>query len=510
MPATDAKLGQLSTGERLRALALSRRTWLEVIAVTGVAAILRVATISLQSYDFDEAFTPYVIHGSFTHMLHSVARVESTPPLYYAVAWIWSRAFGTSDVALRALSVVAGVGLVPVVYGLGRALASRRIGLVAAAIVATSPYLVFYSQEARSYALFVLLATAGALLCVRAIQDPRPRLFALWAVTSVAAIATHYFAIFPFAGELVVLALYGPSRRPLARATVGVVLASIPLLLLARHQAGAGHADWIGASSLPQRIRVTAETFTLGATFKGSLPHSVLAVCGAFAVVAACAIATSAFLLIRRASVAERRAARTIGLIAATAVALPLLGALVHEDYFLHKNLIPVVPLAAVALAVGLGCARSGRLGLLGASALIVAGGALTVLSFAAPSLRRPDVRQVSQLLGRPTEARALVFVPRWRMLLEHYQGALGDLPATGRRLAEIDVFTTSTSLPPGTVPSGFRLERIQHGDTFTIFGFRSPVPVLVRPGELGRRTFSESGLQPVAVVEAGAGGPAQ
>ena len=73
------------------------------------------------------------------------------------LAWLWVQAFGTGEVGLRLFSAVAGVATVPVVYAVGRTLASRRIGLVAAALAATSPYLVFYSQEARSYALFALL-----------------------------------------------------------------------------------------------------------------------------------------------------------------------------------------------------------------------------------------------------------------------------------------------------------------------------------------------------------------
>ena len=505
MLANEATLGGRGPEQsRAFAVALSRRTWIEVCAVTALAAVLRFTTLGFQSYEFDEAWTLYVIHGSFTHMLHAVARVESTPPLYYMLAWGWSRIFGTGEVGLRLLSAVAGVAIVPVVYALGCVLRSRRVGLISAAIVATSPYLVFYSQEARSYALFVLLSTTGVLLCVRAIENPKPRTFALWAGVSIAALATHYFAIFPWVGEVVVLAVFGASRRLLAWASAAIVVASIPLLLLARHQAGAGHADWIGASSLLQRMRVTAETFTLGATFKGALPHSLLVVCGFLAAVSAVAIAASGFLLVRRSSADERRAALVIGVIAAIGLALPLLGAAVHKDYFLHKNLIPIVPLLAVVLAVGLGCKRAGRLGLLGALALVMAGVALTVTSFAAPSMRRPDVRQVSQLLGPAVRARILIFVPRWRMLLEHYQGTVKDLPARGRRVGEIDVFTTSSSLPAGTVPNGFRLVRVQHGNTFTLFGFRSPTLRSVTPINLGHRTFSESGLQPIAVVQTG------
>lgn len=476
-----------------------------VCAITILAAMLRLATLGLQSYEFDEGATLYVIRGSFTHMLHGVARYESTPPLYYVLAWVWSQVFGTGETGLRLFSALAGVATVPIVYLTGRTLGSRRIGLVAAAIVATSPYLVFYSQEARSYALFTLLSTAGLLCCVRAIQYPTARTLGLWAALSILAFETHYFALFPWLAQVVALAVFGcVPRRSLGWAIVAVGLASVPLFPLVRHQAAAGHADWIGASSLPERIRVMTETFALGATFRGTLSHSVLAAFGVFAVAMSLAIAAAGFLLLRRAASQERRVAQIASLIGAVSVGLPLVAALVGHDYFVHKNLIPFVPVVGLLLAAGLGCERAGRVGMAGTMTFALAGTALTLMSFAIPSLRRPDIRQLSDQLGAPARQRVLVFIPRWQILLQSYQGPLDRLPQGGRRVSEVDVFTAGTSIPARTVPQSFRLIRVQHGNTFTLFSFRSREPLTVTPDELGQQTFSESRLQPISVVQTG------
>ena len=489
-------------GGDLRPSTEPRDTVLALCSLTALAAILRLPTLGLQSYDFDEGATVYILRGSFNDLLDGVARHESTPPLYYVLAWLWAQAFGTGEIALRLLSAIAGVGIVPIVYAVGATLASRRIGLAAAAFVAVSPYLVFYSQEARSYALLVLLSGAGLLFCVRAIAAPSARTLGLWAAVSVAALATHYFAVFPWLGEAVALAVFGAPRRLLVRAIAVVALASIPLLVLARHQAAAGHASWIGASSLLERVRVTLETFALGATFKGTLPHAILAACGVVAVAMSAAFVTAGVLLARRATAAERRAAGVAGLIAAVAIVLPLVAALGPGDYFIHKNLITVVPVLAVVVAAGLACARAGRIGTIAAIGLVLAGTALTLMSFAIPSMRRADLRRVSQQLGRPARERVVVFVPRWRILLEHYQGALEDLPESGRLVTEVDVFTAGTRLPAGTVPRGFRLARVRRGDTFTLFSYRSPAPIRVTAANVAPRTFEESGLRPVAVVQ--------
>src|SRR5205809_3615402 len=121
-----------------------------------LAALLRLPGLGAQSFWYDESLTVRLAHMHPFQMLHSVAGSESNPPLYYVLAWGWARVFGFSEVGLRSLSAVIGIATVPVAYAAATALVSRRAGLITAALVATSPFLVWYSQEARSYSLFVL------------------------------------------------------------------------------------------------------------------------------------------------------------------------------------------------------------------------------------------------------------------------------------------------------------------------------------------------------------------
>ena len=161
------------------------KTLLILGLLTVLAAALRFATLDLQSFDFDEAFTVGpVLGGSFGHALDAIPRTESSPPLYYVLAWLWSRPFGLGEVGLRSLSALLGAALVPVVYGAARELASRRAGLIAAALVAVNPLLFFYSQEARTYSLFALTATLSFWAFLAARRDPGRRSLALWALAS--------------------------------------------------------------------------------------------------------------------------------------------------------------------------------------------------------------------------------------------------------------------------------------------------------------------------------------
>jgi mannosyltransferase len=202
--------------------------------LTVLAAALRFPTLHVQSYWFDEAVTVGLVKSSFGHMMSSIGGSESTPPLYYALAWVWSHVLGTSEFGLRSLSALAGTALIPVAYATGAELASRRAGLVIAALAAVNPLLIWYSQEARSYALVLLLASVSFLLFARMQSAPRVRTLVALTVVSALALATHYFAGFMILPEAVWLLLRWPDRRQPALATaalVAVIGALLPLLL---------------------------------------------------------------------------------------------------------------------------------------------------------------------------------------------------------------------------------------------------------------------------------------
>ena len=80
-------------------------------SIVLVGAALRLATLGLQSYRYDEAVTVVrVLHSNFFDTVAAVPGSESTPPLYYLyymVAWLWSTLFGTAEVQLRSLSALA-------------------------------------------------------------------------------------------------------------------------------------------------------------------------------------------------------------------------------------------------------------------------------------------------------------------------------------------------------------------------------------------------------------------
>jgi hypothetical protein len=413
--------GRLTFVGTIREWAASRsRTFWIVAGLSLLAAVLRFATLGVQSLHHDEIVTVgRILGGSFGEAMEGVHDSESAPPLYYALAWGWTQLTGTGEYGLRSLSALAGVATVPVAYLLAAELRDRRAGIFAAALVAANPMLLWYSQEARGYSLFALLCAASALYFVRALDRGRGRDRTWWGVFSALALATHYFAVFPIAVEAVWL--LRRRGRQAARGLWIVVLAGLALAPLAQHQQAAGHAEWISTHALGHRIWESGATFLIGET--GDViarPESPLAALVPFALVLAALV-----LLLARGSGEERRRAAIPLALAAATVAIPIALAVVSpaKDYVLARNLMPaVVPLlAAVAIGVTLRGAR--RAGAVVGAALVAYSLGFSVWASVSPALQRPDWGAVAGRLGDPTRPRALVSWTLGQASLRHYLG---------------------------------------------------------------------------------------
>lgn len=407
MEAASLPRGRGSVAQSLREVARSRsRAFWIVAGLTALGAALRFATLGVQAYHHDEIVTASrVLRVGFGHAMDAVGFSESAPPLYYAVAWVWTQVTGTGPYGLRSLSALCGVLLIPVAYLVGCELRGRRTGLLAAALVAVSPMLLWYSQEARAYAMLVLFCALSLLYCVRALGEGRRRDFTLWGVFSALALATHYFALFPLAAEIALLL-----RRRGREALRGLwIIGSMVVALapLAVHQMSYGHAEWIGKFTLAHRLVEAAGAFVTGETgdIIGQPDRPYLSLAPLALVLAAFA------LLALRGSREERRAAAVPLTVGAVAVAIPLLLAiaLTSKDYVFARNLLPaLVPFLLVA-AVALTAERARRLGTAIAAALLAYSLGFCIWASASPDLQRPDWSAVADHLGEPQAPRATV-----------------------------------------------------------------------------------------------------
>ena len=226
------------------------RSQYAIVAIVAAGAIIRFATLDSQGYWFDEYQSVATISQGLSGMLSRILTAESNPPLYYLAAEGWTKVFGAGEFGLRSLSAVAGTATIVVAYMTGLALGSRRAGLFAGALTATSPFMIWYSQEARSYALFALFASLAFLAFVNVVQGRDRKWLWAWAIASILAFGTHYFGFLLTDGSRGDLASIWRmrERRTEIALSIGVVAAAaVPLIPLAAAQRG--RAPWIPALS---------------------------------------------------------------------------------------------------------------------------------------------------------------------------------------------------------------------------------------------------------------------
>ncbi|HSI81056.1 MAG TPA: glycosyltransferase family 39 protein [Solirubrobacterales bacterium] len=473
-----------------------REVWM-LAGIVGVAAAARFATLDLQSFHHDEAVTANrVIASSLFDTLDHVAEGERSPPLYYVLAWAWAKLFGTAEVGLRSLSALIGTLTVPAAYLAGRELASRRIGLFASVFVALNPYLIWYSQEARSYALMVLLTTLGLAFFARALRDRSPSSLALWAAASALAVCSHYFAAFLVAPQA--LWLLWAARPERGRALLGVAaVAAVGLALvpLALGQEGDDRRNAFADVSLATRAGEVAldyvaseEPGPLAADSRiDALQIGAAAAGGALFLVAL-------WLIVRRGLPDEQRAATIAAAVAGSAIAVPFALAIIGLDFANPRNMIGgLVPILVVG-AIGFGGGRAGRVGTIGAVAICLLFLAVHGAVIASAQMQRPDWREAAEAIGESDEVRVIVTNANGDEPLKYYLGARildNRRYRSGVRTREIDTLSTSFRTRR---PAGFRLSDEQGlAPLFILRRYTAPRRLRVRHEDVaGRRVLYE------------------
>ncbi len=148
-------------------------------------------------------FTRFAEHEPSTSGVTAIVRAvrlsDTNPPLYYLLLGAWTRVAGTSDAALRFLSLFWAVLTLPVLWLLATELGDRGVGWSAVVLYAWSPPSMFYSLEGRMYSLVWLLATLLVWLTLRLARRGPGAIGALaWLGVAVAGLYTHYFFLFPW------------------------------------------------------------------------------------------------------------------------------------------------------------------------------------------------------------------------------------------------------------------------------------------------------------------------
>ncbi len=386
----------------------ARGSWwpLAALVVLSVAGVVLRIIVAHQSLFADELSTYWIsaTHGlgGVLKLLYSVGPIkhaEITPPLYFVLAWATSQ-LGHSPELLRLPSLIAGTATIPVIYLLGLRTVGRRAALVATAATALAPFTVYYSANARAYAVMILAVTVSTLAMLLALDTGRARWWAVYAVAACAAVYSHYTCVFVLGAQWAwVMWAHPEARRAAVIATAAAAAGVLPWLPGLINDYRSPTVKILNALSpftfRDIRIDVThwvigyPETFAGGLTRLPGWPALVLlAVAGAIGVaVLIRAIATGR-------ATADRRVVLVAGLAVVTLVAEVVAGAVGHS-LISTRDLGASWPYLALAAAAVLNlCDR--RVALL-AAALAVAGLAIGSAKMLGGDFQRPDYRAAAR-----------------------------------------------------------------------------------------------------------------
>ncbi|HZY75372.1 MAG TPA: glycosyltransferase family 39 protein [Jatrophihabitantaceae bacterium] len=201
--------GQHRKRSRLDWLRRSDLAW--VIPLCAVALAVRLSTD--RSVWIDEAISVHEASQPYGQMLHLLRTTDVHPPLYFTLLWATIHWTGsTTETIVRIPSIVPGILLVAVSYYAARDLWNRRTARFAGVIAVIGPAAVWYSQDARMYALFMLFATLAAWMLVRILRAPRWREVVVFTACCAALMWTQYDTFFAVATLMLIFVGVGIHR----------------------------------------------------------------------------------------------------------------------------------------------------------------------------------------------------------------------------------------------------------------------------------------------------------
>lgn len=191
-------------------------TWV-LLTILLAGAAVRILTIDFRGLWIDEVTTVWQAQMPIGQLVELfISGKLYHPPLFHISMHYWIRLFGIGEVALRLFAAMFGVGSIVAAFWAAKALDGRRAGLIASGIVAFSPYLIWYSQDARMYSMSMFFGFMSTGYFLRALLNNRRGDWVGYGVMTALGMFSHYTFLFLPLGQAVYylwLELFIPLRQ---------------------------------------------------------------------------------------------------------------------------------------------------------------------------------------------------------------------------------------------------------------------------------------------------------
>lgn len=205
----------------------------------------------VQSFWRDEAFS-YLLAKKNIFQILSLTAKDFNPPLYYLLLHFWMKFFGSSEIALRSLSLIFFWATIYVIFlFLTKILKvkSSFFTLCYLLFAILNPLLLYYAFEARMYTMFAFFTT----LSFYSLYKKKQKLFFLSTLLS---LYTHYFTILALFTQLILIAYLHHDRglatkKKLLKSLIFSFLAFLPwLIFVFFEKSGLWEAFWLEKMNL--------------------------------------------------------------------------------------------------------------------------------------------------------------------------------------------------------------------------------------------------------------------
>ena len=360
------------------------KLWVPFVAA-GVFALLACLNLTTAIW-YDEAYSAYLVRGDFVQ-IWNMTSIDVHPPFYYFCLKVWSLIFGTSDVALRSMSVFfAAIGIILAYF-----LLKRWFGAKAAAWgtfgLSLAPLLMRYSQEMRMYGVVFAIVMGATLVLDIALKTKSKKAWLGYALLICLGMWTHYFTALAWLAHFAYIIYYfvknGLQKAvfwayPLA---VGLFLPWIPFFLKQSDSVQQGF--WIPPVSFTTPMSFVTESLIF---------HDAAATTNWLVILVIAAVVAVTYLLVKSWRKMEKTERENSGFLATVILLPPLILMLLSMEPFQPTYMTRYVTYAASLLwvVIGLAIYWAKRNGLKTAAIVTAA----LVLACAAVGITTVDMRE--------------------------------------------------------------------------------------------------------------------